>query len=142
MKAAVVLAALIVAGTCAALVACTSTPSGDPNATTANADNRYQCFDPAHVRSFQNVDDHTMVITSDWNQAYELKLGPACFDLDTSAMIGLRSRTGVGDVCGPFDADIVYSDMGSRPPQTCSITGVRHLTGDEAAAYVAPKKRQ
>ncbi len=141
MKASALLASLIVVGAGAALVACTTTPPSGDGAPQASS-NRYACFDPAMVRNFQSIDDHTMVITSGWNQAYELKLGPACIGLDTSSMIGIRSRTGVGDVCGPFDADILYSDIGSRPVQSCSITAVRHLEGEEAAPYVMAKKRQ
>ena len=139
MKAAAFLASLIVTAAGIVLVACASTaPSG--GTASAGTSDRYKCFDPNMVRGFQSVDDHTMIITSDWNQAYELKLGPACIGLDTSFMIGIRSRFSAGDVCGPFDAEILYNDMGSRPTQTCAITGIRHLTGDEAEKYVGKAK--
>ena len=142
MKAAVLLASVIVVGAGAALLAACATTAPADGQSAAYNENRYKCFDPSNVRNFMSVDDHTMVITSGWNEAYELKLGPACFGLDTSAMIGIRSRTGVGDICGPFDADILYSDLGDRHPQSCSVTAVRHLTGEEAAPYVTAKKRQ
>ncbi len=142
MKAAVLLASLIVAGAgTTALVACTTTnPGGDGNASADPSSHRFKCFDPAMVRNFESVDDHTMVITTNWNDAFKLTLGPACIDLDTSAMVGIKSRTGFGDVCGPFDADIIYSDLGRERPQTCSITAVEHLTGDAAAPYVGKAK--
>ena len=144
MKAAVLLASLIVAGAgTTALVACTTTnPGGTSNAAADPNSHRFKCFDPAMVRNFESVDDHTMVITTDWNDAFKLTLGPACIGLDTSTMIGIRSRSGVGDVCGPFDADIIYSDIGERPRQSCSITAVEHLTGDAAAPYVGTRKKQ
>ena len=144
MKASAILASSLITVAGIVLVACATTPpAGDGTGATALANDRYKCFDPNMVRGFQSVNDHTMVITSDWNQAYELQLGPACFGLDTSFMIGIHSRFGGGDICGPFDAEILYNDMGSRPTQACAITGVRHLTGAEAEPYVGkPKPRQ
>ncbi len=101
---------------------------------------RYRCFDPSMVRGFQTVDDHTLVVTSDWNQAYKLTLGGVCFGLDTTFAIGLKSRSGMMDVCGPFDADIIFrDDLGAGRHQQCPIIAMKHLTGDEAAPYVNTK---
>src|SRR5688572_6893944 len=104
-----------------------SRPDGGVDPTSS----RYQCFDPDFVRSFETVNSHKMIITSDRNHAYELTLGGVCIGLDTSFQIGIRSRHGMSDICGPFDGEIVYSD-GLRGLQTCSITSVRHLEGEEA----------
>jgi hypothetical protein len=101
-------------------------PARDPRA----------CFDSAQVRSFQTEKDDKMIIISNWNEAYELTLSPACIGLDSSFRIGIKSRgSGINDICGPFDGEIVYSDMGDRPLKTCPIQAVRHLTSAEAAVY-------
>jgi len=143
MKSPALLAAALAAAAAITTVAATSyAMSGRPSSSAPKpAGDRYQCFDPSNVRGFQSINDHKMVITTDWNQAYELELGGVCIGLDTSFMVGIRSRMGAMDVCGPFDADIVYNDMGGiRHVQSCPITAVRHLTGDEAAPYVVQRK--
>ncbi len=99
----------------------------------ASAD-RHACFDPDWVRGFQTKDDQTIIIMSSDNKAFELKLGGICSGLDSSVQMGIRSRHGMSQVCGPFDADIIYDDMGS--PRACSIVSVRHLEGEEAEPYV------
>jgi hypothetical protein len=106
-------------------------PARDPRA----------CFDSSQVRSFQTEKDDKIIIISNWNEAYELTMTPACIGLDSSFRIGIKSRgSGMNDICGPFDGEIVYSDMGDRPLKTCPIQAVRHLTPEEAVAYgVKPK---
>lgn len=94
---------------------------------------RYRCFDPKFLRGFQTTGDNKVVITSDQNQAYELTLGGACIGLDSTFMIGIRSRYALSDICGPFDADIVYNDFG---PRRCPIVAMRHLQGAEAEPYI------
>lgn len=102
---------------------------------------RMACFDPTFVDGFQNAGDNKIVVTEGRNRVYELTLGGACIGLDTTFAIGIRSRNGMTDVCGPFDADIVFRDMGGLDRrQACPILQVRHLTGDEAAKYVGPHK--
>lgn len=132
------LAAIVAIG---ALAATSHAMTGRPSSSTQNLANgdRHACFDPDNVRNFQTLNDNTMIVTTDWNEAYELKLGGVCIGLDTSFMVGIHSRSGM-DVCGPFDADIVYNDMGGlRHAQECPIVEVRHLTGDEAAPYVVKR---
>ncbi len=99
------------------------------------------CFDSSQVRSFQTEKDDKIIIISNWNEAYELTMTPACIGLDSSFRIGIKSRgAGLNDICGPFDGEIVYSDMGDRPLKTCPIQAVRHLTPEEAVAYgIKPK---
>jgi len=133
-------AALAVAAAVTTIAATSYAMSGRPSSSAPRpGGDRYQCFDPNQVRGFQTISDNKMIITSDWNQAYEIQLGGVCIGLDTSFMVGIRSRSGM-DVCGPFDADIIYNDMGGiRHVQSCPITSVRHLTGDEAAPYVVQR---
>jgi hypothetical protein len=123
-------AILVTAGVGAATfaLAMSGRPSGD-----ANLRDRHQCFDPKFLRGFQPAGNDRIVITSDENEAYELTLGGACLGLDASYMIGIQSRMAMSDICGPFDADIVYNDFG---PRRCPIIAMRHLQGAEAEPYI------
>ncbi len=129
-----VAAALGVVVVAAVSVAPTQAGSARPGSGVSPGSDRDACFDPTFVRGFQTVNDHKVIITSDRNQAYEVELAGVCIGLDTSFQLGIRSRHGSMDVCGPFDADVVWEDMGRL--QSCPISSVRHLTGDEAAPYV------
>lgn len=112
-----------------------------PHSGDAPPRDRYACFDPNFVQGFQSIGDNKIVVTSSHNQVYELSLGGICFGLDTTFAIGIRSRNGMSNVCGPFDADIVFRDMGGRDRvQACPIMQVRHLTGDEAEKYAPQRK--
>jgi len=142
MKKQTVFASVLITGLGLAAVAATVMSSstfamsGRPSSGVTPTSDRYKCFDTTFVRNFVSVDDHTIVIVSDENQAYELKLGGPCIGLDTSFAIGVRARTGMTEVCDAFDADILYSDMGRERVQECPVTGVRHLMGNDAAPYV------
>ncbi len=142
MKASALAATLVICalgfGAIGAASAMSHKPGGDKPSLKGDS---YTCFDADMIRGYQSVDEHKLIVTSDFNQAYELSLGGACIGLDTSFTIGIRSRMGSSEICGPFDADVVYNDMGGlRQTQACPVTGVRHLTGDEAAPYVVTKK--
>ena len=132
----VAVAFLGVALVAGASLAMTGKPSGDVKP----GSDRHRCFDPTFVRGFQTPNDNTVIIESDDNQAYELTMSGACFGLSDSFAIGIRSRTGMHEVCDPFDADILFHDntMGER--RECRVTGIRHLMGDEAAKYITPPK--
>ena len=127
----------VVAVTGAALAMSAGRPSPDNKA----ARDPRACFDSSQVSSFQTESDGRVMIISNWNEVYELTMAPACIGLDSSFRIGIKSRgSGMNDICGPFDGEIVYSDMGDRPLRTCPIQAVRHLTPEEAVAYgVKPK---
>jgi len=113
--------------------------SGKPGGDAKPAD-RYRCFNPTFMRGFQTPNDNTLIVESDDNQAYELTMAGPCFGLEESFAIGIRSRGGMSEVCDPFDADIVFHDntMGER--RECHVMTMRHLTGDEAAKYITPRK--
>lgn len=114
--------------------------SGRPGSGVRPDGDRYRCFNPTFVRGFQTPSDNKLIIVSDENQAYELALAGPCIGIDTSFAIGIRSRTGMNEVCDAFDADIVFRDNGFERRQECRIMNVRHLTGDEAAKYIdAPR---
>jgi len=107
--------------------------SAKPDSSKAGGYDRDKCFDPKFTDGFQTVNDHKVVITSDRDEPYELTVMGPCMGLDSTFALGLRTKHGAFDVCGPFDAEIVYRDMGEL--RTCQIASVRHLTGDEAAPY-------
>jgi len=116
----------------------TDTPDRSASADKSSSSDRYKCFDPQFTDGFQTVDDHRVVVTSDQDEPYELTVMGPCIGLDSTFALGLRTRHGAVDICGPFDAEIVYRDMGRL--QTCQIMSVRHLTGDEAAPYKRTRK--
>jgi len=114
--------------------------AGRPPSSPAPNMDRNRCFDPSDIRNFESVDEHKMIIVSNRNEAYELSLTGPCMGIDTSFAIGIRSRFGTMDICGPFDGEILYREMGEEHLAQCSITEVKHLTGDAAAPYVNTTK--
>jgi len=138
MKKSTCIAALVAAGFGIVVVtgAALAMSAGRPTSDNKTARDPRACFDSSQVRSFQTEKDDKIIIISNWNEAYELTMTPACIGLDSSFRIGIKSRgSGLNDICGPFDGEIVYSDMGDRPLKTCPIQAVRHLTPEEAVAY-------
>jgi hypothetical protein len=121
------------------LAACASeTTNGAPGAD-AKAD-RYRCFSTTFVRNFETPSDDKLIIESDNNQAYELDMAGPCFGLDDSLALGIRSHTGMSQICDPLDVDIIFHNnvLGGR--SECHVMTMRHLTGDEAAKYLTPRK--
>ena len=131
-------AVLGVAALAIVLVGCAGdATSGKPDAKPMD---RYRCFNPTFMRGFQTPDDHTLIIESDDNQAYELGLAGPCFGLEESFAVGVRSRMGAVQVCDPFDVDILFRDQTMGGRRECHVMTMRHLTGDEAAKYITPPK--
>ncbi|MDI7774292.1 DUF6491 family protein [Asticcacaulis sp. EMRT-3] len=146
MKISAVLASMMItAGGLAAIAGVASAMSAKPDGQGVPppaSHDRFACFDPSFTEGFQTINDHKMIVTTPRNQAYELTLGGVCIGLDTSFTVGIRSRNGMSQVCGPFDADILYNDMGGlRHMQSCPITSVRHLSAEEAAPYVGKLRK-
>jgi hypothetical protein len=136
MKKHVLLVTLLVAGIGLGSLTVASAMSGRPSSDVKPGRDPRACFDPTFVDGFQTPDDRTMIITSG-REAYKLSLTGACIGLDTSFVVGIRSRYPMAEVCGPFDADIIYRD-GDRH-QTCQITAVKHLSPEEAAEFTGRK---
>lgn len=116
-----------------------SAASNRPNDNVNPGRDRRACFDPDFIRGFQTPGNGKVVILASNNEAYEL-IVPACIGLEDSMYIGLKARHG-GDVCGPFDADVVYEGLSGRR-EVCRVSGVRHLQGEEAADYVRKPIRE
>jgi hypothetical protein len=136
MKKHVLLVTLLAAGIGLGSLTVASAMSGRPSSDVKPGRDPRACFDPTFVDGFQTPDDRTMIITSG-REAYKLSLTGACIGLDTSFVVGIRSRYPMAEVCGPFDADILYRD-GDRH-QTCQITAVKHLSPEEAAEFTGRK---
>ncbi len=133
----VTVAALGIALVGGASLAMTGKPSGDVKPGT----DRYRCFNPTFTRGFQTPSDSTLIIETDDNQAYELTMAGPCFGLQDSFAIGIRSRTGMNQVCDAFDANILFRDQAMGGRRECSVSAIRHLTGDEAAKYITTSKK-
>lgn len=112
--------------------------SNRPDSNVDPGRDRNACFDPDFIRGFQTPGNGKVVILANNNEAYELTV-PACIGLEDSMFIGLKTRHG-GDICGPFDADVVYENFGRR--DVCSVSNVRHLQGEEAAEYIRKPIRE
>jgi len=135
------LAISAVAALAVIVVGCASEATTTAPGRDAKPADRFRCFNPTFMRGFQTPDDHTVIIESDDNQAYELTMAGPCFGLQDSFAIGVRSRNGMSEVCDPLDADILFRDHAMGERRECRVAGMRHLVGDEAAKYIAmPKK--
>ena len=132
----VLLVTLLVTGIGLGSLTVASAMSGRPSTDVKPGRDPHACFDPTFVDGFQTPDDHTMIVTSG-REAYKLSLTGACIGLDTSFVVGIRSRYPMADVCGPFDAEILYRDGDRR--QSCQITAVKHLSPEEAAEFTGRK---
>ena len=122
------------------LVACASeATNGQPGADAKSID-RNRCFSTTFVRNFETAGDDKLIIESDNNQAYELDMAGPCFGLDDSLALGIRSHTGMSQICDPLDVDIIFHNnvLGGR--SECHVMTMRHLTGDEAAKYLTSRK--
>ncbi len=136
MKKHALLVTLLVTGIALGSLTVASAMTGRPSDGVKPGRDPRACFDPTFVDGFQTPDDHTMIVTQG-REAYKLSLTGVCIGLDTSFVVGIRSRYPMADVCGPFDADIIYRDGDRR--QSCQITAVKHLSPEEAAEYTGRK---
>jgi hypothetical protein len=140
MKRQAMTAMLGVAALAAILVACASEATNGTSGGDAKPVDRYRCFNPTFLRGFETPSNDRLIIESDNNQAYELAMAGPCFGLDDSLAIGIRSHTGMGEICDPLDADIIFHDNAMGGRRECRVMTMRHLSGDEAAKYVTPRK--
>ena len=105
--------------------------SMEPESAVARAGERRECFLASQVNGFHSLDRDHVLVTVGANRTFELGLTGACFDIDWSQRIAIRSR-GSDWVCSGLDADIfVPSSIG---PQRCPVTTVRRLSEEEARA--------
>ncbi|MDC7694874.1 DUF6491 family protein [Asticcacaulis sp. DXS10W] len=91
-----------------------------------------KCFRSEDIDRFNPIDSRTMVIETYGHQHYRLELSGACMGIEDAFRIGVRTRGGSIQVCGGFDAEILYSEPGSGRLTRCNITDVKPITKDEA----------
>lgn len=91
-----------------------------------------KCFRSDDIDRFNPVDSRTMVIETYGRQHYKLQLSGACMGIEDAFRIGVKTRAGSSNICGGFDAEILYSDSGSGRLAKCNITDVTPITKEEA----------
>lgn len=91
-----------------------------------------KCFRSDDIDRFNPVDSRTMVIETYNRQHYKLQLSGACMGIEDAFRIGVKTRAGSSNICGGFDAEILYSDSGSGRLAKCNITDVTPITKEEA----------
>jgi hypothetical protein len=126
----IVLAALL-AGASLGLASAQSAASAKPAKSDAN-----QCFRPDEINGFNAPDDHTVYIRVGVNDFYKLDLMGDCIDLTFRQSLGIQRTPGMGWICSPLDATIVYRETGM--PERCPVTGIHKLSAAEVAAL--PKR--
>ncbi|UDF04962.1 DUF6491 family protein [Asticcacaulis sp. AND118] len=101
-----------------------------------------KCFRSDDIDRFNPVDSRTMIIETYNRQHYKLELSGACMGIEDAFRIGVKTRAGSINICGGFDAEILYSDSGSGRLAKCNITQVTPITQEEADRIegVAPKE--
>jgi hypothetical protein len=99
------------------------------------------CFFINDVRDYQTIKDDALIIEARRGQFFKLELSGGCFGIDSALEIGLKGRSGFNRVCGAFDAEVVYRDIGSRHGLArCAITDITAITQDEAKALTSKPK--
>lgn len=91
-----------------------------------------KCFRSDDVDRFNPIDSRTMIVETYGRKHYRLELSGACMGIEDAFRIGIRTRAGALNVCGGFDAEILYSDPGSARLTRCQITDVKPITKEEA----------
>jgi Family of unknown function (DUF6491) len=134
-----IIAAAMVSGLGLVVAGCAANPetvaqASDPSGKDA------QCFYVDDVRSYFTPNDDVMVVETHRKQNYALTIAPACMGLDNAGRIGLRSRSGMTRVCGPFDAEVLYTEFGDNRLKRCNITDVRAVTQAESDVLTGADK--
>lgn len=88
------------------------------------------CLDAGHTGRFHVVDDHTLLVYDNWQNAYKLDIGGPCRSMTDMSQFGFVFN-GTSQVCRAHDAKLLYSQNGERPV-TCLINGVTPLTKAQA----------
>lgn len=93
-----------------------------------------QCFRTNDIRGFDNDDRRKLIVETYSGDFYELGLMAGCMDIDHAMKLGFRGRNGSDRVCGGFDAEILYRELGSGRLSRCQVTNVRPFTHEENEA--------
>lgn len=107
-------------------------PDREREAATPAQKEMRKCFRSDDIDRFNPVDSRTMIVETYGHQNYKLELSGACMGIEDAFRIGIRTRAGAINVCGGFDAEVLYSEPGSGRLARCHITDVKAITKAEA----------
>jgi len=111
-----------------------ASPASPPAKAAAGAGR--QCFRPHDINGFNAPNEHTLYVRVGIHDIYRLDLMGDCGELTFRQSIGLETFPGLGWVCSPLDATVVYRETGI--PERCPVTAIHKLSADEIAAL--PKR--
>ncbi|MFT3997692.1 MAG: DUF6491 family protein [Asticcacaulis sp.] len=94
--------------------------------------NPNRCFRSDDIDRFNPVDTRTMVIETYAHQHYKLTLAGGCMGIEDALRIGVKTRGGTSYICGSFDADILYNELGSGGLGKCAVIEVTPIDKAEA----------
>lgn len=112
------------------LVSC-ATPS--PTADGSTGPTR-QCFWANNARSFNAIDNRTVLVRVGVRDVYKLELFSPCPDINWNHRVVLQSRGG-SSICSGLDATIIT--RGPMGAQRCQVRTVTRLSTEEAQALQA-----
>lgn len=117
--------------------ACATTPA-DPNRPVSPAcDQSVNCFYERNIRSFQVLDDRTVVVLVGRDRCpYKLELDGFFCDIGMSSFIAFDDSD--GRIC-TWDRSFVAGDPFSRERQDCRVRQVTPMTDDELLEAYATK---
>ncbi len=115
------------------LTACATPPPEDGSTRPTR-----QCFWANNARSFNAIDNRTVLVTVGVRDVYKFELFSSCPDINWNHRIALQSRGG-SSICSGLDATIIT--RGPTGPQRCQVRTVTRLTPEEAQALRAGARR-
>jgi hypothetical protein len=90
-----------------------------------------RCLDTRYTGRMHVVNDHTLLVYDRFDNAYQIEHGGGCKSMDDYSQIGFVLN-GSSDVCGPHDAQLLYSPTGHGSRTTCIISGFKSVSKAEA----------
>ncbi|CAN5148754.1 hypothetical protein BH09PSE1_BH09PSE1_19720 [soil metagenome] len=114
--------------------ACGSTAA--PGATSLASTGPDQCFSPDHVTNFASSRNSTLYLRAIDRKVFELETTGACFDLNSTSQLVVRSFRGGSRLCVGDNAEVAIAGAGpgGGNVQTCHARVIRSLTEDQVAA--------
>ncbi|MDI7774293.1 DUF6491 family protein [Asticcacaulis sp. EMRT-3] len=89
-----------------------------------------KCLDGQHTGRMHVVNDHTLLVYDQWQNAYKLDIGGPCRSMSDMSHFGFEFQ-GSTQICRAHDAMLLYSVDRERPVK-CLINGVTPLTKAQA----------
>jgi hypothetical protein len=90
-----------------------------------------RCLDGDHTGRFHVIDDHTLLVYDQSQNAYKLDIGGPCRSMTDMARFGFEFHGG-SQICRAHDATLLYFPTDHGGPNRCLINAVTPLTRAEA----------